>query len=212
MGSITNCRIDQNMSMKDTGSQAEARSQISVGVSSGASRVVTAAMATARARSPLDSQTITFDAVPLGQQPTRITPTAISAGSWNSWHSSQAMPGMITKCATTPSATRQGWRARAAKSSSLRVKPMPNITSPRSGTMATFRAMNHCGMRNASTANTSTHRAKVLPTNRLRAARARMGEPPVQRRATSRSSAGLGQMTRQATSRTPLVAMSRYRF
>ncbi|MNE27157.1 hypothetical protein D3C80_1205530 [compost metagenome] len=164
------------MSRKDTGSQAEASSQISAGVSSGASRVVTAAIATARARSPLASQAMTLDEVPLGQQPTRITPTAISAGSWNNWHNSQATPGMIMKCATTPRATRQGWRATAAKSSSLRVRPMPNMTRPSSGTMALLRPMNHCGCKKARMANNSTHQAKVLPTKRLRAARVRMAQ------------------------------------
>ena len=52
--------------------------QINAGVSSGARRVVTAAMATDSARSPRASQVITLEEVPLGQQPTRITPTAIS--------------------------------------------------------------------------------------------------------------------------------------
>ena len=84
MGKSTTCRIDQNSPPKEIGSQVEASSQISAGVSRGASRVVTAAMATDSARSPLASQVMTLDAVPLGQQPTRMTPTAISGGRWNS--------------------------------------------------------------------------------------------------------------------------------
>jgi len=63
-----------------SGNQADASNQISAGVSSGAMRVVTAAMATDNARSPRASQVMTLDEVPLGQQPTRITPTAISGG------------------------------------------------------------------------------------------------------------------------------------
>src|SRR3990167_11294830 len=156
IGNSTTCRIDQNNSMNDTGSQAEASSQISAGVSSGARRVVTAAIATDNARSPRASQVITLDDVPLGQQPTRITPTAISAGKWNAWHSNHATPGMITKCATTPNATRQGWRATSAKSSSFKVNPMPNITRPSSGTMALFRPMNQLGWRKATTAKINT--------------------------------------------------------
>ncbi|MNF05797.1 hypothetical protein D3C80_2056150 [compost metagenome] len=58
--------------------------------------MVMAIMATDSARSPLASQVITFEEVPPGQQPTRITPTAISAGRAKAWHSSQAMPGMMT--------------------------------------------------------------------------------------------------------------------
>ena len=65
-----------------SGNQADASSQISAGVSSGARRVVTAAIATDRARSPRASQVMTLEDVPLGQQPTRITPTAISGGRW----------------------------------------------------------------------------------------------------------------------------------
>ncbi|KXJ30493.1 hypothetical protein AX284_08025 [Pseudomonas sp. HUK17] len=175
MGSSTTCRIDQNRPPKEIGSQVEASSQISAGVSRGASRVVTAAMATDSARSPLASQVITLDAVPLGQQPTRMTPTAISGGRWNSWQSAQATPGMMTKWATTPSSTRQGWRPTAAKSSTLRVRPMPNMITPSSGTIATPSGLNTSGAKNASRTASSTQKAKVLPTKRLKAASARMG-------------------------------------
>nr|BFE95048.1 hypothetical protein GCM10020185_55840 [Pseudomonas brassicacearum subsp. brassicacearum] len=108
IGNRTICRIDQNSAENDTGNQAEASSQISAGVSRGASRVVRAEIATARARSPRASQVMTLDDVPLGQQPTRITPTAISGGRLNTWQSSHAVPGMITNWATTPKATRPG--------------------------------------------------------------------------------------------------------
>ncbi|MCY1179339.1 hypothetical protein D9M73_197330 [compost metagenome] len=118
--------------------------------------MVVAVMATDNARSPLASQVMTLEDVPPGQQPTRITPTAIWAGKAKAWHSNQAMPGMMTNCATTPRATRQGWRDTSAKSSSLRVRPMPNMIRPSNGTMALFRPMNHCGCKKARMANSST--------------------------------------------------------
>src|SRR3546814_19730597 len=93
MGSSTICRIDQKSAENDTGNQAEASSQISAGVNNGASRVVMAESDTAKARSPRANQVMTLEDVPLGQQPTRITPTAISGGRLNAWQSNPATPG-----------------------------------------------------------------------------------------------------------------------
>lgn len=44
-----------------------------------------------------------------------------------------AISGMMTNCATTPSTTGSGLRATSAKSTGLRVSPMPNMTMPSSG-------------------------------------------------------------------------------
>ena len=73
--------------------------------------VCPAVIDTDSARSPRANQVITFEAVPPGQQPTRITPTAISGGSANTWHSSQAVLGMMMNWASTPSSTASGRRA-----------------------------------------------------------------------------------------------------
>ncbi|OKN71614.1 hypothetical protein AM469_006488 [Pseudomonas aeruginosa] len=177
MGTSTTWRIDRNIAANDTGSQAEASSQTSAGVTSGASRVVTEVIATDRATSPRDSQVITLEAVPPGQQPTRITPTAISAGNCNRRQSSQARPGMMTNWASTPISTRMWCRATSRKSSPLSVRPMPNITRPSSGAMATVSGRNQAGRKKARMANSRTQNGKLALTKRLRAVRARMGFP-----------------------------------
>ena len=51
IGSSTILRMDMNMALNDTGSHSDASSQISAGVTSGASRVVTAVIDTDSARS-----------------------------------------------------------------------------------------------------------------------------------------------------------------
>ena len=52
----------------------------------GARRVVQLVIVTDRAVSPRARNVITFEDVPPGQQPTRITPTATSAGSCRIMH------------------------------------------------------------------------------------------------------------------------------
>ena len=74
---------------------------------------------------------MTFDDVPPGAQPTRITPIANSAGSWKTKTKATAMAGMITYWATTPSSTGNGRLATSAKSGRVRVIPMANMMIPR---------------------------------------------------------------------------------
>ena len=72
-----------------------ARSHVIIGVRKGASRVDVAVIPTDRARSPFARYVITLDAVPPGQQPTRITPSAKSSGIWNRRVRSHAVIGMM---------------------------------------------------------------------------------------------------------------------
>ena len=58
--------------------------------------VETLATATDSATSPLARKAMTFDAVPDGAQPTRITPTASSGSRFRPWAMTQPAPGMIT--------------------------------------------------------------------------------------------------------------------
>ena len=87
-------------------------------------------MVTDTATSPRARYETTFDAVPPGAQPTRITPAAISGGSCISHETSTATPGITTYCASTPTAMGTGRFATSAKSAGRRVRPIPNITSP----------------------------------------------------------------------------------
>ena len=78
---------------------------------------------------------MTLDAVPPGQQPTRTTPSAISAGNENALVSSNASSGMTTNCAAQPAITSLGRENTVLKSDGLSVKPMPSMTTPSIGLM-----------------------------------------------------------------------------
>lgn len=96
----------------------------------GAMMVVHAVMPTDSATSPFARYVMTLELVPPGHEPTRITPTASSGGSWNTIVSRNASTGMITNCARMPTMTAFGFVNTTLKSASLRVMPMPNITMP----------------------------------------------------------------------------------
>ncbi len=95
IGTITTCTMSRNSDPVLMSIQVPASSDTSAGVASGAIRVETSAIDTPSATSPRARKVITFDAVPLGQQPTRITPTAMSGGRRSASASRYAMPGMI---------------------------------------------------------------------------------------------------------------------
>lgn len=74
---------------------------------------------------------MTFEAVPPGQQPTKITPTAISGGKLNNLHKINAKPGITTNCATTPINTALGlilrtWLKRQVESY-IQVMPLVSV-------------------------------------------------------------------------------------
>ena len=92
-------------------------------------------MATDSATSPRARKVITLDAVPPGQQPTRITPTATSGGNCSPLASNHASPGMMMNWPSTPMTTSMGRLATSLKSSLDSVRPMPNMIRPSSGTM-----------------------------------------------------------------------------
>jgi hypothetical protein len=69
---------------------------VSAGITIGAIRVETVATATDSATSPLARKAMTLEAVPLGAQPTRMTPAASSGLRCRATAISQPAPGMIT--------------------------------------------------------------------------------------------------------------------
>ena len=109
-----------------------ASSSTRAGVTTGAIMVVHAVMPTESATSPLDRYVITLEDVPPGQQPTRMTPTASSVGSWKMVTSRNASSGMMMNWEQMPTITALGLVKTTLKSESLSVMPMPNITMPRS--------------------------------------------------------------------------------
>ena len=76
---------------------------------------------------------MTLEEVPPGQQPTSMTPTASSVGSWKTRHSTQAISGMMMNWDRMPVITAFGLVNTTLKSPSLSVMPMPNMTMPSSG-------------------------------------------------------------------------------
>ena len=86
---------------------------------------------TESATSPPAIYVITLLAVPPGQQPTRITPSASSVGSFKIIQRVQAISGMIVYCDTNPISTSFGLENTTLKSSIRIVSPIPNIATPR---------------------------------------------------------------------------------
>ena len=86
---------------------------------------------TESATSPPAIYVITLLAVPPGQQPTMITPSANSVGSFKIIQRVQAISGMIVYCDTNPISTSFGLENTTLKSSIRIVSPIPNIATPR---------------------------------------------------------------------------------
>src|SRR5699024_9184835 len=76
------------------------------------------------------SNVMTFEAVPPGQQPTRMTPSAISGGNASSFANANAKSGIMENCKTTPAITLFGCFKICLKSSKVSVIPIPNIIIP----------------------------------------------------------------------------------
>ena len=102
MGTSTTCTMDRNISTTFTSTVWPANSRTSSGVTIGAMMVVHAVMPTDSATSPFARYVMTLELVPPGHEPTRITPTASSGGSWNTIVSRNASTGMMTNCARMP--------------------------------------------------------------------------------------------------------------
>ena len=81
--------------IKSIGTYCPASNFISRGVRTGASNVATAVNVTDSARFALAINDITLDARPLGEEPIRIIPAAISAGNPNVLAMENPMPGMM---------------------------------------------------------------------------------------------------------------------
>src|SRR5690625_3678951 len=124
--------MDKNIYPAETGIHLLASNKINAGVTNGANKVVQEVMATDKATFPLDKNVMTFDDVPPGQQPTRMTPAATSGGNLNPTASPNAISGIIINCLRTPIATFFGWLKNSLKSSNDMIIPIPNIITPSS--------------------------------------------------------------------------------
>ena len=95
-GSSTVFTMSVTMDPASTGRNSPASSSVNGGVTNGATTVETVATETDSATSPRARYVTTLDAVPLGAQPTRMTPAANCGDSPSPWAMSHPSPGMIT--------------------------------------------------------------------------------------------------------------------
>ena len=130
-GISTTFTTEITIARKDTSTQAPASRYTNNGVISGAASVEVIVIPTESATSPPAIYVITLLAVPPGQHPTRITPSARSVGRCISWHNPHATTGMIVYCATNPITISFGLEKTLLKSSILIVSPMPNMATPK---------------------------------------------------------------------------------
>ena len=79
-----------------------ARNDTRSGVINGESNVETVVIPTENATSPPQRYDIMFEETPPGQQPTRISPSAIPSGRFNAFEIPNARNGMIRYCAIAP--------------------------------------------------------------------------------------------------------------
>ena len=157
MGRMTTQRMLSSMPTTSTSTVSPASSHTSRGVRIGASKVDVAVIPTDSAKSPLDRYVMTFEAVPPGQHPTRITPMASAGSSLNIRVNASASSGITVNCARQPTSTSLGRLKTTRKSAALSVRPMPNMMTPSSGLMSRgFRWPSASGNVSAATAASST--------------------------------------------------------
>ena len=109
---------------------------MSSGVRTTAPSVVQAVITTERATSARAIAVTTFDAVPPGQQATRIRPTASGGARSVSVATVQPASGMMRNWPKNPAATVAGREATRAKSATVRVIPIPNMISAKPAMIA----------------------------------------------------------------------------
>ena len=110
-------------------------SLVNSGVSTLASTVDEAVIKTDSATSaPAISET-RLEAVPPGEQPTRVRPRKRFGASPNRRDDKAAPSGIAVNCVSTPNATARGFEATRRKSAVVRVMPMPTIMRPRANVM-----------------------------------------------------------------------------
>ena len=127
-------------------------SNVSAGVRIGESNVEIVVKVTDSATSARARNATTFEAVPPGQVPTRMTPTASSGGNCNARLMPHARAGMTMNCAPTPAATARGRVNTAAKSAAVSVVPIPSMMTASSQPIQGSAQRNPSGARKPLTA------------------------------------------------------------
>ena len=130
-GSKMMIAVSRVIARASTGTRAPISQAESAGVSTAAAIVETAVIVTESGTSALARKAITLDAVPPGQQATRISPAPISAGSANAITIAYPNAGMTVYCKINPAATCPGFFRTRLKSAVVRLSPVKNIMSAR---------------------------------------------------------------------------------
>ena len=104
-----------------------ARAFINKGVNIGANIVEKAVMVTDIATFALATNAMTFDAKPLGDEPTKTKPAAIPTGNENAWAKAKPSKGMIVNWQHKPMIMPKGILNALEKSETLRVVPIANM-------------------------------------------------------------------------------------
>ena len=119
--------MSKNMEPKLISINCPASNFIKAGVKIGAQSVAQDVIEMDKATFALAIYAITFEAKPLGEQPTRRTPAAISGGKSNVLAIAKPKKGMMVNWQISPTTTALGMRTTPKKSSFDIVVPMPNM-------------------------------------------------------------------------------------
>lgn len=127
MGKIMILRISIIILKKSTSIKAPPNNFINKGVKIGANNVAQEVMVSDKATLALAIYAITLDAKPLGEDPIKITPAAISGGKLKLVAKKYPIKGMMVNWQISPITTLFGDFTTASKSLGLMVVPIPNM-------------------------------------------------------------------------------------
>ena len=162
-GTMTTCTVSSRRSAVGTSTRRPARAAVSAGVMTTASSVEPAVMVTDSATSARARNAMTFEAVPPGQQETRMRPAARGAGRSNRTPSPHPRAGINVYWSAMPGSTRRRSREMRPKSSKPSVMPMLSMMMPRpSGMSGPLNHVNSSGRTSASPVAASTHSGNAL--------------------------------------------------
>ena len=162
-GRTTTWSVERNSPIASTSTSLPARSFVSSGVRITAASVVQVVMITESATSARARYVTTFDAVPPGQQATRISPTAKGVSSPRAVATPKPANGMMRNWPKNPATTAPGRDATRRKSSIESVSPIPSMITARPTTIMSPRnQVNSPGCTSASPQATSTHAGNAL--------------------------------------------------
>ena len=129
-GRSTTCNTVKKRAQPSTGTYWLANNSVSRGVSPTARSVLVVVITTDRATSPRPINATTLLAVPPGQHPTRISPTAKGVGRSNTEAMPAASAGITMNWATTPITKGRGRRPTRTKSAGVSPSPIPSMITP----------------------------------------------------------------------------------